>query len=314
MGILWHSESLHSLFHCHPGVGHFIQYTPYRWRGSRAMAIVLWWRNTIQTFTSCPPRFRWIYVYVGIYDATCAELSVEQRRKAVVLLGWRPGSRSGYYMYTGIFDSRLPGSMASCDWGLVSPPQSLSQPPPSPPPAPPGTGSGRGYTWSNRLCWLLGSSESNKYILWSRSRSTMHQSSVVEVVSAPALNKSRQVSSRDSWSNVRFSPFSTYHKTLSGVFWAKFTSAKKTSRKSLGWLTSLVTLCSSMLSRNIARSSLMILIRAFKPGTREAMMPHHGSAYCSANLDLNVLFSWWASRFQTTLRRFLPKIILFTQD
>ena len=138
----------------------------------------------------------------------------------------------------------------------------------------------------------------------------MHQSSVVEVVSAPALNKSRQVSSRDSWSNVRFSPFSTYHKTLSGVFWAKFTSAKKTSRKSLGWLTSLVTLCSSMLSRNIARSSLMILIRAFKPGTREAMMPHHGSAYCSANMDLNVLFSWWASRFQTTLRRFLPKIIL----
>lgn len=43
----------------------------------------------------------------------------------------------------------------------------------------------------------------------------MHQSRVVEVVSAPALNKSRQVSSRDSWSNVGFSPFSTCSKTFS---------------------------------------------------------------------------------------------------
>lgn len=82
---------------------------------------------------------------------------------------------------------------------------------------------------------------------------------------------------------------------VSRYFWVwrpKSTSAKKTSRKSLGWLTSLVTLCSSMLSRNIVRSSWMILIRAFSPGVREAMMPHQGSAYCSANLDLNVLLSW----------------------
>ena len=45
----------------------------------------------------------------------------------------------------------------------------------------------------------------------------MHQSRVVEVVSAPALNKSRQVSSRDSWSNVGFSPFSTCSKIFSTV-------------------------------------------------------------------------------------------------
>ena len=45
----------------------------------------------------------------------------------------------------------------------------------------------------------------------------MHQSRVVEVVSAPALNKSRQVSSRDSWSNVGFSPFSTCGKIFSSV-------------------------------------------------------------------------------------------------
>ena len=77
----------------------------------------------------------------------------------------------------------------------------------------------------------------------------------------------------------------------------KSTSAKKTSRKSLGWLASLVDLCSSMLSRNIARSSLMILTRAFSPGIREATMPHHGSAYCNANLDLNVLLSWEALQF-----------------
>ena len=35
-----------------------------------------------------------------------------------------------------------------------------------------------------------------------------HQSKVVDVVSAPALNKSRQVSSSDSWSKIGFSPFS----------------------------------------------------------------------------------------------------------
>ena len=38
-------------------------------------------------------------------------------------------------------------------------------------------------------------------------QSQRHQSRVVDVVSAPALNKSRQVSS-DSWSKIGFSPFS----------------------------------------------------------------------------------------------------------
>ena len=45
-----------------------------------------------------------------------------------------------------------------------------------------------------------------------------HQSRVVEVVSAPALNKSRQVSSSDSWSKIGFSPFSTCNQLFSSAW------------------------------------------------------------------------------------------------
>ena len=45
-----------------------------------------------------------------------------------------------------------------------------------------------------------------------------HQSRVVEVVSAPALNKSRHVSSSDSWSKIGFSPFSTCNQLFSSAW------------------------------------------------------------------------------------------------
>ena len=133
-----------------------------------------------------------------------------------------------------------------------------------------------------------------------------HQSRVVEVVSAPALNKSRQVSSSDSWSKIGFSPFSTCNQLFSSAWMGVHLCQEDVKEVSgLVCVPRRLVLLDAIAEHGaqladylhlggwhfLRKKNFLIFTLAFKPGVSEAIRPHHGRAYCSANFDLNVLLT-----------------------